>query len=227
MNALWLFVASDRPAAFNVGDHADEAPVCFEILAGSTEGSFSMKKHCTRNYRGLLAATLACVLTAPAWAAEPAKTDPITEEIKAVLRQHDEALNKQDLKSLMALYADDPKVVLMGTGPGEFWKGKTEVETAYKEFLKDFKAGSLKHQCPDTSGGHQGDVAWLVASCNMQDITPDGKARDYVLNVSAVLKREKGSWKFQTLHFSNLTDGGAPPPAGAASAPAAAPKKAQ
>jgi len=39
--------------------------------------------------------------------------------------------------------------------------------------LKDFKAGSLKHQCPDTSGGHDGNVAWLVASCNMQDTTPD------------------------------------------------------
>ncbi len=186
-----------------------------------------MKKHCIRNYRGLLAATLASVLTMPAWTAQPPEIDKIKEEVKAVLNQHDEAMGKQDLKTLLSLYADDPTIAMMGTGPGEFWKGKTEVETAYKEFLKDFKAGSLKHQCPDTSGGHFGDVAWLVASCNMQDITPDGKARDYVLNVSAVLKKEKGSWKFQTLHFSNLTDGGAQPPAGAASAPAAAPKKAQ
>jgi hypothetical protein len=63
----------------------------------------------------------------------------------------------------------------------------------------------------------------------MQDITPDGKTREYVLNVSAVLKQEKGSWKFQTLHFSNLTPGDAPPTAGAAPAatPAAAPKKAE
>ena len=224
MNALWLFVASDRPAAFNVGDHADEAPVCFEILAGSTEGSFSMKKHCTRNYRGLLAATLASVLTMPAWAAPAPETDPVKEEVKAVLNQHDEAMGKQDLKALLSLYADDPTIAMMGTGPGEFWKGKTEVETAYKEFLKDFKAGSLKHQCPDTSGGHQGDVAWLVASCNMQDTAPDGKARNYVLNVSAVLKKEKGGWKFQTLHFSNLTSGDAPPPA---ATPASAPKNAQ
>jgi hypothetical protein len=62
----------------------------------------------------------------------------------------------------------------------------------------------------------------------MQDTTPDGKAREYALNVSAVLKKEKDGWKFQTLHFSNLTGGDAPPPAGAAPAatPAAAPKKA-
>ena len=58
----------------------------------------------------------------------------------------------------------------------------------------------------------------------MQDITLDGKTREYVLNVSAVLKQEKGGWKFQTLHFSNLTSGDAPPPGSAAPA---APKKAE
>ena len=188
-----------------------------------------MNKHHTRNYRGLLAATLGLVLTTPVWAAQPPETDPVKEEVKAVLNQHDEAMKKQDLKALLSLYADDPTIAMMGTGPGEFWKGKAEVETAYKEFLKDFKAGSLKHACQDTSGGHQGDVAWLVASCTMQDTTPDGKAREYALNVSAVLKKEKDGWKFQTLHFSNLTGGDAPPAAGAAPAatPAAAPKKAE
>ena len=188
-----------------------------------------MKEHCPRNYRSLLAATLAWALTAPVWAAQPAATDPVKEEVKAVLNQHDEAMDKQDLKALLSLYADDPTIAMMGTGPGEFWKGKAEVETAYKEFLKDFKAGSLKHQCPDTSGGHDGNIAWLVASCNMQDITPAGQTREYVLNVSAVFKKEKEGWKFQTLHFSNLTSGDAPPTAGAAPAatPAAAPKKAE
>ena len=176
----------------------------------------------------LFAATLGCFLTASAWAAEPPKTDPVTEEIKAVLKQHDEAMNKQDIKAVMGLYADAPNVVLLGTGPGEFWKGKAEVEAAYKEFLKDFKAGSLKHQCADTSGGHHGEVAWLVASCNMEDTALDGQKREYVLNVSAVLKKEKDGWKFQTLHFSNLTSGDAPPPGSAApAAPPAAPKKAQ
>ena len=188
-----------------------------------------MKNHRIRKDLGLVAATLGLVLTAPAWAAQPTETDPVKEEVKAVLNQHDEAMDKQDLKALLSLYADDPTIAMMGTGPGEFWKGKAEIETAYQEFLKDFKAGSLKHQCPDTSGGHKGDVAWLVASCNMRDMTPEGKAREYALNVSAVLIKGKGGWKFQTLHFSNLTGGDASPPEGAAPAatPAATPKKAQ
>ncbi|MBK8535116.1 MAG: nuclear transport factor 2 family protein [Candidatus Competibacteraceae bacterium] len=44
-------------------------------------------------------------------------------------------MNKQDIKALMALYADDPSVAVMGTGPGEFWKGKAAVEDTYKHFL--------------------------------------------------------------------------------------------
>ena len=172
----------------------------------------------------LLAAIVSCILTAPTGAAEPPKADPVIEDIKAVLRRHDEAINKQDMKAATELYADNSDVTLMGTGPGEFWKGKAEVENAYKEFLKDFKAGSLKHQCSDTSSGHHGEVAWLVASCNMQDTTPAGQTREYVLNVSAVFTKEKEGWKFQTLHFSNLTGGEAPPPQGAAPV---APKKAE
>jgi len=88
-------------------------------------------------------------------------------------------------------------------------EGKAEVETAYKEFLKDFKAGSLKHQCPDTSGGHDGNIAWLVASCNMQDTTPDGKTRSMRSMSRGAQEGERG-WKFQTLHFSNLTGSDAP-----------------
>ena len=160
----------------------------------------------------LLAATLTCVLTAPTWAAESAKSDPVIEEVRVALRQHDDALNKQDMKALMALYADNPDVVMMGTGPGEFWRGKTAVEETYKQFFQDFKAGTLQHQCPETAGGHDGNIAWLAASCNMKDSTPDGESREYVLNVSAVLKKEKAGWRFQTLHFSNLTGDDAPPP---------------
>lgn len=158
-----------------------------------------------------LAATLGCVLSMPALAAQPADADPFKEELKAVLNQHDEAINTQDIKALMAFYADDPGVVLMGTGSGEFWKGKPAIEEFYKQFFQDFKAGTLKHECPEASSGREGDVAWLVASCNMQDAAPDGQAREYLLNVSGVLKKEKAGWKFQTLHFSNLTGGDMPP----------------
>ena len=39
------------------------------------------------------------------------------------------------------------------------------VEEAYKQFFQDFKPGTFKHECPETSAGHDGNVAWMIASC--------------------------------------------------------------
>jgi len=120
-------------------------------------------------------------------------------------------MNKQDLKALLALYADNPNVALMGTGPGEFWKGKAAVEDTYKHYFETFKAGSLSHECPEATGTEDGNSAWLMASCVMKDTDPDGQPREFDLNVSAVLKKEKDGWRFQALHFSNLIEEEGPP----------------
>ena len=178
-----------------------------------------------KNHQLLLAATLGCAFTLPVLAADKAPDpDKASAELKAVLNQHHEALNKHDLKALMALYADNPNVALMGTGPGEFWKGKAAIEETYKHFFETFKAGSLTHQCPESAGGEDGNDAWLMASCVMKDSDPSGQAREFEMNVSAVLKKEKAGWRVQALHTSNLAeDSGPPPEQGAAPAtPAAA-----
>lgn len=192
-----------------------------------------MKKHCTLKCRSLVAATLAWALTMPAWAAQPTDTPKASEELRATLRQHHDALNKHDLKALLALYADTPNVALMGTGPGEFWKGKAAVEDTYKHYFETFKTGSLSHECPEATGFEEGNDAWLMASCVMKDTDPDGQPREFGLNVSAVLKKEKAGWRFQAMHFSNLVGDDVPPEEDAAPeatpAPAseAAPKKAE
>jgi ketosteroid isomerase-like protein len=158
----------------------------------------------------LLALPLSALAMAPALAEEKKMDPKVVEAVKDTLKEHDDALNKQDLKGVMALYADSPGIVLMGTGPGEFWMGKEAIADTYEHFFKDFEAGSLSHDCPFKSGSYQGDVAWLIASCQMKDKTKEGP-REYVVNVSAVLTNEKGTWKYRTLHFSNLTGGGAEP----------------
>lgn len=177
-----------------------------------------------KNYQLLLAATLGCALTLPVLAADKAPdADKASAELKAVLNQHHEALNKQDLNALMALYADNPNVALMGTGSGEFWKGKAAIEETYKHFFETFKAGSLSHQCPEATGGEEGNDAWLMASCVMKDSDPSGQAREFELNVSAVLKKEKAGWRVQALHTSNLAEDSGPPPEAEGAAPAVAP----
>lgn len=51
-----------------------------------------------------------------------------------------------------------------------------------------------------------------MASCVMKDTDPAGEPREFDLNVSAVLKKEKAGWRFQALHFSNLVEDSGPPP---------------
>jgi uncharacterized protein (TIGR02246 family) len=182
-----------------------------------------------KKQHALLISMLGCALVAPVWASEAPKTAAETpaaakasEELRAVLKQHHDALNKQDLKALLALYADSPNVAVMGTGPGEFWKGKAAVEDTYQHYFETFKTGSLSHECPEATGVEEGNHAWLMASCVMKDTDPAGQPREFGLNVSAVLKKEPAGWRFQALHFSNLVGEEGPPPEESA-APAATP----
>jgi len=181
-----------------------------------------------KKQHALLISVLGYALAAPTWATEAPKATEspaaakASEELKAVLKQHHDALNKQDLKALLALYADSPNVAVMGTGPGEFWKGKAAVEDTYKHYFETFKPGSLSHECPEATGAEDGSGAWLMASCVMKDTDPDGQPREFGLNISAVLKKEKTGLRFQALHFSNLVGEDGPPPEEDA-APEAAP----
>jgi uncharacterized protein (TIGR02246 family) len=146
----------------------------------------------------LLAAALsaACI---PALAAdEPAAG------VREVFQAHEKAFNSHDLAGVMKLYASGDKTVVMGTGPGEVWVGKAQIEDAYKHFFADFDAGTLKRSCPWEVGDVSGDVGWISATCEYHDSLND-KPRAYALNVSVVLQKLDGAWKLRTMHFSNLT----------------------
>ena len=148
---------------------------------------------------------LSGMILGPVWAQQATESKEM-DAVKQAMQKHDEALNKQDLAALMDTYASNANIVLMGTGPGEIWVGKQNIEETYKHFFKDFKAGSLKHDCLWSLGNQQDNVAWFSASCQMQDVGKKGK-RSYVLNLSAMLIKEQAGWKFQMMHFSNLTAG--------------------
>ncbi len=132
----------------------------------------------------------------------------VRAEIASLLEAHDEALNRHNLEGLLALYAPGPKTVLLGTGPGERYQGADELRAAYKEYFKDFDAGTLKHSCYWKDGGANGNSAWVAAMCKFSDSVGD-KQREYEMNVSGVAEKRGGKWQFVMLHLSNLTGGSA------------------
>lgn len=153
-------------------------------------------------------ALAAIVLGAPVGRAQARADKGVRAEIASLLDAHDEAMNRQDLAGLLALYAPGPKTVLLGTGPGERYQGADEIRAAYKEFFKDFDAGTLKHSCYWKDGGANGNLAWGAAMCKFSDAVV-AKQREYEMNVSAVAEKRGGKWQFVMLHFSNLTSGSA------------------
>jgi uncharacterized protein (TIGR02246 family) len=143
-----------------------------------------------------------CLVSAPCMAAEAEKTT--ASEVHAMLQTHDKALNEQDITGVMATYASAPNIVLMGTGPGELWVGKDEIQAAYGKFFKDFDKGTLAIDCGWKDAEIKGDAGWIMAICKFSDASEE-KKREYGLNISAVLTKQEGKWLFQTFHFSNLT----------------------
>jgi uncharacterized protein (TIGR02246 family) len=138
-----------------------------------------------------------------------AQDNPDVTSLMALLSQHDDALNNKNLDALMNLYADGDNTVMMGTGPGERWEGKTAIRSAYEQITKDYDKGSLSHSCYWKDGGVSGNMAWLAAMCKMSDSTGK-KKRDYELNVSSVFEKVNGQWMVRAMHYSNVVSGKKP-----------------
>jgi ketosteroid isomerase-like protein len=103
----------------------------------------------------------------------------------------------------MKTYVASPEIYLMGTGPGEVYRGKEAVEGAYSQFFTRFDKGSLKFTYEWVSSGSRGDMAWFAAVGMVK-----GKVKDEVkaigFNLSGTLLKQNGAWRFIAMHFSQL-----------------------
>ena len=136
-----------------------------------------------------------------------AANDKAVSDLQALLGKHDQAFKQQDAAAVMGVYAPGANTVLMGTGPGERWVGKDEIQFAYTQMFKDFDKGMFAATCYWRAGGVNGNMAWLATMCKISDSLKN-KPREYELNVTAVAEKVAGKWLFRSVHFSNLTASG-------------------
>lgn len=155
----------------------------------------------------LLAIVAICLLSLAVVQAQK-QPDANLTQLAALLQKHDDALNQHDLDGIMSVFAPSDKTVVLGTGPGEKWQGKNEIRSAYEEIIKDFDKGTSTRTCDWRTGEVAGSTAWMASMCKFSD-SRGGQKREYELNVSGVLRKIGGKWYFQSLHYSNLTSGGA------------------
>jgi uncharacterized protein (TIGR02246 family) len=146
---------------------------------------------------------LAAAVAGPsvAQAEEPAE-HPEVESIRALLRAHDEAFTKQDLKGIMACFG--PKAAIMGTGPGEVWSGPEEIKVAYEHFFEGFDKGEQKFEYQFKIGAVSPQMGWLMTAGNVTG-KKDGKDYAFPLNISLTVAKHQEKWLIAAMHFSTLT----------------------
>jgi len=152
--------------------------------------------------RGLLLIVLVCLALASPCLAQQRETKVVVG-VKALLEQHNQALNAQDLKGVMDLYAPNPNIVLMGTGPGESYVGEEAIGGAYNQIFSRFDAKTLTFNVDLAAVGSSGNVAWFASTTKIDGIVNNEK-RERVFNMSGTLIHMKGKWRIVSLHFSRL-----------------------
>lgn len=136
-----------------------------------------------------------------------ADVDQATKDAaKALWQQQQKAFDAHDLDGVLATFADNDDIMLMGTGPGEHWVGKDEVKDAFAHFIEGFDANTMETKCGEGAGSAQGNVAWFTAVCSFTQ-GKDGKPSGFVANLSAVVVKQGDNWRFHTMHYSQLTEG--------------------
>ena len=152
-----------------------------------------------------ITAAVAIAPTADAQSSQPA--NPELEQIRELLRAHDEAFTYHDLNGIMACLTE--KAAIMGTGPGEIWSGPDEIKVAYQHFFEGFDKGKQKFEYQFRIGGLSPEMGWMMASGNV-NYEKEGKELAYQLNVSLTVSKKSGKWLIAAMHFSTLTGAAVP-----------------
>ena len=130
------------------------------------------------------------------------EANPELEQIRALLRAHDEAFTNHDLDGVMACLSE--KAAVMGTGPGEIWSGPDEIKVAYQHFFEGFDKGQQSFEYQFRIGKLGSDMGWMMTAGNVTG-KKDGKDFAFPLNLSLTAAKEGGNWKIAAMHFSTLT----------------------
>ena len=147
-----------------------------------------------------ITAAVAIAPTADAQASQ--ESNPDLDQIRALLKAHDEAFTNHDLDGVMACLTD--KAAIMGSGPGEIYSGPEEIRVAYQHFFKGFDKGEQKFEYQFRIGGVTPEMGWLMTAGNVTG-KRDGKDFAFPLNLSLTVAKKDGKWLIAAMHFSTLT----------------------
>jgi uncharacterized protein (TIGR02246 family) len=130
------------------------------------------------------------------------EANPELDQVRALLKAHDEAFTNQDMDGALACFTENAAV--MGSGPGEIWSGPDEIKVAYQHFFEGFDKGEQNFEYQFRIGGLTSEMGWMMTAGNVNG-KKDGKEFAYPLNLSLTVEKNEGKWLVAAMHFSTLT----------------------
>lgn len=119
--------------------------------------------------------------------------------VMGVINKWRESYAARDIDAIMALYAPDPDVVLIGTGAGERGVGLAEIKAMHESEWSQSEAGSLE------LGWHSVSAAGAMACVAMYvtvHVRVEGQEMHLPARITAVLEQRGDTWFILQVHGS-------------------------
>jgi len=128
------------------------------------------------------------------------RADPRTEAaVVNVVKQSLEAFTKRDLDAVLAFFAPDPDVIVIGTGGDEKGVGLVEIRKILERAFAQFEEASFKFGWHSVSAA--GSVVMLAADVTLYVKTSDRQITEQV-RLTVVLEQRGDRWLIIQWHDS-------------------------
>ena len=128
------------------------------------------------------------------------RADPKTEAaVVNIVKQGFEAFTKRDLDAVIAFFAPDPDVVVIGTGGDEKCVGLAEIRNIFERAFAQFEEASFKFGWHSVSAA--GSVALLATDVTLYVKTSDRQISEQV-RLTVVLEQRGDRWLIIQWHDS-------------------------
>ena len=128
------------------------------------------------------------------------RADPKTEAaVVNIVKQGFEAFTKRDLDAVLAFFAPDPDVVVIGTGGDEKCVGLAQIRNIFERAFAQFEEASFKFGWHSVSAA--GSVALLATDVTLYVKTSDRQISEQV-RLTVVLEQRGDRWLIIQWHDS-------------------------
>jgi uncharacterized protein (TIGR02246 family) len=125
--------------------------------------------------------------------------DEVRASVLAALDEFNDAWRSRDLEALLAQFAAEADVLLLGSEQGEVARGPVELRRLLEHFFAEPITYEWRWQSREVFGS--GTLAWLAAESAIVETGPDGEAT-LPYRITGVLERRGARWLWRLFHGS-------------------------